>query len=1164
MPNYEAKINHLKANRERKQIEEGMAETNQDGKSIDSPSEYFHLIFEFHDIKKKGKLGADLFHSTIGNELRELKENILEDGNKVIYHIKILYPENFQIKLPYETTEFKSEYKKILKKLTINYHNSKDLNESDLDWRMLDSFYSDTQNYHHADDLLSIFYLFTASMDALTLEIHISNILLYQFDPAEREKYIDSLKLEKPYSILRKLFGTAPLISDKEIRQFFSFIDTKDFIIKKAIFTYLHQKDRSKKMGDLYKIFNNMVGVEPFNERELKDMLYSMSTFDTFFELFFKQYYSFGGLKDKVEQFDDLDKVYKIEIPINPKAYDLKIYTEETIEFIQNRFHNDLRLILNSCERVIYHETKRLLNKRLDNLIVCFDYSTSKEYLEELKENDIYFDNRQDLIVSRIGLCQYLLKNYDKDANPEFRFYCIFEGNYTEMRDDSITWENRFGIKDVNEDTTLAKYWKHKTYFTEKGLGLEVSLVVQAFLHLKYRMINDKWSIIPNEVYLEIIDLDVVKAFKPISITLAKNRFGVVKLENTPKGLRKYRYASKGEPSYEIILHKPIDLLNYYKGENELFYRIQIGKEEVTKTKSDICNWIELETNFASISGKELKDSISNVLFAYIKEKKLIPLPMFHTAGIFLREDEFVIVHPFKEDLTVIGENDIQHEYIERIKDKGLDVNGDLIKAFYNVLEIKGIREDIRAGIFGYSSIQPFFFALSKTLDIFPNIFVIGIHGSGKTTLTEILFNLLFGTKMKSPDSIDSPARITKYSTESTFTLNIDDVDILEEKLMNFIKTSSTRKGTRDRLTRDQKLLTEQTYTSFVGTANNRNFLSGNENDAFRKRCLIYETMEGINITEDRTIFEEVKFSIIEGKIVGFYLLEKAIEFFKSLSKRDSTAYFKFIAHINEIKKKLKQKIIEKEIPLSDGRRLTVYSLIYIGWEIWDYVFTQKGLESKILKTYLDLNDATFWNFIKGLEETEKDITITTFESVLEFFEQKRETFIGKKTSRGDIFIQAYFIEQYDKFAKMRGYDTLRSLKGFAHLQSQILGYDVNPGRRYVRNSADGSAKTEYGCIFHYQLIKDKRLKRVKDGLSVEDKKKMSNLIKKVWEIFEDNNFKMIDVDDLQEVLEVYFEDKSYVENALVYLFDNDFLTVFEIDEDKCEIMKNKFDQKFL
>jgi len=73
----------------------------------------------------------------------------------------------------------------------------------------------------------------------------------------------------------------------------------------------------------------------------------------------------------------------------------------------------------------------------------------------------------------------------------------------------------------------------------------------------------------------------------------------------------------------------------------------------------------------------------------------------------------------------------------------------------------------------------------------------------------------------------------------------------------------------------------------------------------------------------------------------------------------------------------------------------------------------------------------------------------------------------------------------------------------------------------------------------------------------------MDNLLNRVWGFFETNNFGMINIDNLQEGLEVYFEDKIYVENALDYLFDNDFLAVFSVDEDKCEIRKEKFDHKF-
>ena len=351
--------------------------------------------------------------------------------------------------------------------------------------------------------------------------------------------------------------------------------------------------------------------------------------------------------------------------------------------------------------------------------------------------------------------------------------------------------------------------------------------------------------------------------------------------------------------------------------------------------------------------------------------KDLKPAPIFRTAGVFLKDDDFILVHPFKKGLTVIGENNIQYEYIERIKEKGIDFDGNLTESFYKILQIDGIREDIRVGIFGFASIHPFFYALSKALDIFPNLFVIGIHGSGKTTLTETLFNHLYGTKIRSPDSINSPARIIRYSTESTFSLNFDDVDILDPKLMNFIKTSSTQKGTRDRLTREQKIISEQTYTSYIGTANNRNFLSGNENDAFRKRCLIFETMEEIDIKEDFTSFESNRSDIAEGKIYGFFLIEKAMEFFNTLSTKDISTYFKLTAHINEIKRKIKERIIEKVIPLSDARRLTIYALIYIGWEIWNYIFKKAELEPNILDKYLDFNQDHFLNFIKNLEETE-------------------------------------------------------------------------------------------------------------------------------------------------------------------------------------------------
>ncbi|KKN62997.1 hypothetical protein LCGC14_0506370 [marine sediment metagenome] len=1128
-----------------------MSDMNKQVKSIKSTSEYFHLIFEFYNEKKREEFNNIIFHSSIGNVQRELRDQIIQFDNWIIFHIEIRNPTVINLQLPFESTRFKSEFQKILKSVKIEEHTDSDLSEKKLNWKTIKRFYKEPKNKINFNELLSVVEIFTKSLDSISLEAQIMNIILFYHDSVEREKYIDSLNLEKPYNLLKDLFGTSTFLSHKQIRRILNFIDTDDFIIKKAVFTYFHEKDRSMEPKKHFEIYRNLKGIKPFTERELLDINNSLTKRDVFFELFFKQYYH-SKIKEQMEGITNLERIVKIEIPINPKAYELKIYNEETKKFIMRFFSENLRLLLRSCKRAIYHETKRVLNKRVENLIVCFDISTSEEYLEELRVKGVYYDDSFNLIQSKSDFCHDLLKNGDKDKTPEFWFYCIFEGNYTELKGDEYSREQQFGIKDINEKTLICKIKQFKPYFNQFDLNLEAPIIVQSFFHLKYRIRFKKWEIIPEESYLDIIDLKILRDFKPISITVAKNKFGVIKLENTPKGLRKYRYYSKGEPSYDIILHKPINLLAYYKGENDLFFEILIGKEKVCKTKLDLYNWIENETNFAATSGKELRDAINNVLFKYIEDKNLTPLPMFHTAGVFLKDDDFIVVHPFKEGLKVIGENDIQYDVIEAIREKRIDFEGELTKAYYKILQIDGMREDIRAGIYGFASIQPFFFALSKVLDIFPNLFLIGLHGSGKTTLTELLFNILYGTKMKSPDSIDSTARLTKYSTETTFSLNVDDIDILGPKKMNYIKTNSTRKGTRNRLTLVNKLISEQTYTSYTGTANNRNFLTGNENDAFRKRCFIFETMEGIDFKKDTTNFESIRMDIIEGKIFGFYLLEQAIEFFNILSDKEITSYFKLTSHINQIKRKIKEQIIQRTISLSDGRRLTIYTLIYIGWEIWDYIFKKAGLEDHILSKYLNMDQPYLWDFIRDLEETEKDITITTFDSILEFYEQNRDKFIFRKTPKGKIVLLMDFIEKYDKFARLRGYETLKNLKELAHLQSQILGVEINTATIYFRNSIDDSTDRKHGVIFYYEEICKERHKKIEDSLSGDKKKQIPNIIQKVKEIFQDIQLNPLDIDELHEILEIYFNDKEFVENAMDYLFENDYLRLDEIDDSKC------------
>ena len=82
----------------------------------------------------------------------------------------------------------------------------------------------------------------------------------------------------------------APWFSQKR-KRIFDFIETDDFFIKKAIFTYIHKKDNFIDITHYFKMYQDSKGKEPFTERELIDFNISLTTWDTFFELFLKQYY---------------------------------------------------------------------------------------------------------------------------------------------------------------------------------------------------------------------------------------------------------------------------------------------------------------------------------------------------------------------------------------------------------------------------------------------------------------------------------------------------------------------------------------------------------------------------------------------------------------------------------------------------------------------------------------------------------------------------------------------------------------------------------------------------------------------------------------------------------------------------------------------------------
>ena len=1123
-----------------------------DGKKevIDADFKPIQIIFEMKDITKASKCSKWIFYHAKA-ELSTTENELVE--NKMVFHYKTKKIELFEIPREYENV--KEEYREFVSKILIT-----------------DTFLKESINLNDCPELLpgdiiKLINAMTKEIENSLLEIIITNSVLGSLDGKEREKILTDLDIKDDFSVLKRLFGTSRRLSHSEITKILNLIKTEDYFLLKTVFYFIHEKIGIKELKATLKRYYNLKGKPAFTEEEETELRDNFTRSHIILELFFRNYIHLNKVLEQVHNYDEDSESYtRIAIPLNPIAYSIKKICGECVaDFIKKSFDEEPLKILECFKRVLRYETKRLKGFELNNTIISFDYSGDSEYIDDLRKSEIYYDSITNLIIFKKRKSDPILEKYSEKEDYDdkgFSHFCIFKGSYQDIKVSKITWDKVFRGVDIYDMPIECRITENKGYYKDLELGMETSIEIQSILHIKY-WFNKKVGVweYREGFFLEVLDMKIIKGFKPLKIKMGSDHIGDIYLENTRKGLTQYKYTRKDSIYKKNILAYPLELIHVYEGENDYFYECRINSEIVCKTKADLFKYLEDETTYAFISGKDLKDAINNVLRKSQEESEFPVLKMYHTAGVFLdREDQdFIIVHPFKEDLYVFGENDVQFRYIERIKEKGIDLEGKLTRCFYDLLHIKTMREDVRIGAFGYSAIHPFFYALSGVIDVFPNLFMISGHGSGKTTLLEILINHLYGTEMKSPDSIESTARLTKYSTESPFGLNIDDIDFLDPKLMNWIKTNSTRKGTRDRMDKEQKMNREQTYAPYTGSANIKDFLTGESNNAFRKRCLIFEGMERIELKADTMDFDILSTEIAEGKIYGFYLLEKAMEFFEKLSDKPISSYFKLVRYLNDLKKRLKQLFINKEVFISDIRRLTIYTLFYIGLQIWSYVFRENKLESPILTKILNLEREEFIDIVKKLEETERDITLTVFDTILYFFESNIGRFDKKRTPKeNEIVLTLDFIEKYDEFARKRGYDILGNLVKLGDLQSQILNREIKPDGIYFKIDGGNWGGTKHGIIFYYEEIAKLRHKIIVnvleekpgtvekielDEIFIGSKKieEEDAIVKRIEEIFASNKFKALEEKALRQILVLDFS-KELIERAFDYLWDNEII----------------------
>ena len=406
-----------------------------------------------------------------------------------------------------------------------------------------------------------------------------------------------------------------------------------------------------------------------------------------------------------------------------------------------------------------------------------------------------------------------------------------------------------------------------------------------------------------------------------------------------------------------IIINEPFYLENIYYNLNlELFYEVKIGKEIVCFNKRDLLDFIENERCYGTVLGRTLKECISVILREFEKVNHLEPKEMYFTVGIFTdKNDDLIVVHPNNENVKIYGVNAYQKRTIDRITRKGLDINGTLLNEYFQLFHYKTFPEEVRLTTFGHSLIANFFNVLRDDIDIFPSHFYITpVRSVGKTVLFKLIYADLFGIELKSGDDIDSTARFSENCTDTTTCMPIDDIDKLDPKVLTQMKTAGTTLKAKERMTRDQKIIIQDTYRAFSGTANSDDFISGEQNEALRGRCLISRDFIIVNDFKELKNLDEIEEKVHSNSIIGYFLLTKSIEYINKVINIDNiSSHNKLVQLIKQNKEKIR-KYFESQTIFDDPRRLTTYALLYTAWEMWDFVFQDSGLHSVLLKEILE------------------------------------------------------------------------------------------------------------------------------------------------------------------------------------------------------------------
>lgn len=294
---------------------------------------------------------------------------------------------------------------------------------------------------------------------------------------------------------------------------------------------------------------------------------------------------------------------------------------------------------------------------------------------------------------------------------------------------------------------------------------------------------------------LKKLKSDIIELMRKYSII--KFRKGLIGRELLKWGDRRRVYVEVYSDSVLLSKYRKMeDLDSWYRYESEAFIRASVILKAIYKKITDDAVIYLYDISFRNndtridLSEKTLEEiakTLANTRLVTAKSKSDIEKILTAVVNILARkynikEQEVVAFFDMGEDYSIIDPSTIMNEFI-RIEDQDIE---NILKA---LRVINSIKQDELIFILLGTSISSLF---SEETKLKPFVLIWGTEGLGKSTVSRLFTEKMWGNKSFSADAFDTTFRIVRVLEFTRTAVLIDDIKKIDSKVFNFIKAYTT------------------------------------------------------------------------------------------------------------------------------------------------------------------------------------------------------------------------------------------------------------------------------------------------------------------------------------------------------------------------------------